>query len=68
VREALVHAAMSLLIRDQCWCTLKARGMAVAKRRGLRRAIIAVARTRSSYTGFGPTATTLNWSRETDAA
>lgn len=44
VREALVQAALTLLTRVQRWSVLKAWGMAVAKRRGLRRAIVAVAR------------------------
>src|SRR5579864_8349935 len=41
VREALVQAALT---RNRRWCTLKAWGMAVAKRPGLHRAIVAVAR------------------------
>src|ERR1700733_15990234 len=44
VRKALVQAALTLLTRVQRWSALKAWGMAVAKRRGLRRAVIAVAR------------------------
>jgi hypothetical protein len=36
--------ARRLLTRDQRWSTLKAWGVAVAKRRGLHRAIVAVAR------------------------
>lgn len=44
VREALVQAALTLLTRDRRWCALKAWGLAVAKRRGLHRAIVAVAR------------------------
>ena len=44
VREALVQAARSLLTRDQRWSALKSWGVAVAKRRGLHRAIVAVAR------------------------
>lgn len=44
VRGALVQAALTLLTRDHRWCALKAWGMAVAKRRGLHRAIVAVAR------------------------
>jgi transposase len=43
-REALFVAAHSLLTRVSRWSTLKAWGMAVAKRRGLRRATVAVAR------------------------
>jgi transposase len=44
VREALVQAALTLLTRNQRWCVLKAWGVAVAKRHGLHRAIVAVAR------------------------
>jgi transposase len=43
-REALFVAAHSLLTRVTRWSTLKAWGMAIAKRRGLRRATVAVAR------------------------
>jgi transposase len=43
-REALFLAAHALLTRVTRWSTLKAWGMAVAKRRGLRRATVAVAR------------------------
>lgn len=44
VREALFQAAHTLLTRTTRWSALKAWGMQVAKRRGLRRATIAVAR------------------------
>ena len=44
VREALVQAALTLLTRAQRWSALSAWGMAVAKRRGLHRAIVAVTR------------------------
>jgi transposase len=44
LRSTLYQAALALLTRTSSWSTLKAWGMAVAKRRGLRRAIIAVAR------------------------
>jgi transposase len=43
-REALFLAAHTLLTRVTRWSVLKAWGMALAKRRGLRRATIAVAR------------------------
>jgi transposase len=43
-REALFLAAHSLLTRVSRWSALKAWGMAIAKRRGLRRATVAVAR------------------------
>ncbi len=43
-REALFVAAHSLLTRVTRWSTLKAWGMAIAKRRGLHRATVAVAR------------------------
>ena len=43
-REALFLAAHALLTRVAQWSALKAWGMAIAKRRGLRRATVAVAR------------------------
>jgi transposase len=44
LRTTLYQAALSLLTRTQRWSTLKAWGMAIVKRRGLRRAVVAVAR------------------------
>jgi transposase len=44
VRQALYQASLCILTRTQKWSALKAWGMAVAKRRGLRRAIVAVSR------------------------
>jgi len=44
VREALFQAAHTLLTRVQRWSALKAWGMRLAKRRGLRRATVALAR------------------------
>lgn len=44
VRSALYAAAHSLLKRNVAWSTLKAWGMRLAKTRGYRRAVIAVAR------------------------
>jgi transposase len=44
VRQALYQAAHTLLTRVQRWSALKAWGMQIAKRRGLRRATVAVAR------------------------
>jgi transposase len=44
VRQALYQASLCILTRTQRWSALKAWGMAVAKRRGLKRAIVAVAR------------------------
>lgn len=44
LRATLYQAALALLTRTQRWSTLKAWGIAVAQRRGLRRAIVAVAR------------------------
>lgn len=43
-REALYQAAHTLLTRIKRWSPLKAWGLAVAKRRGLKRATVAVAR------------------------
>ena len=44
VREALFQAAHTLLTRTKTWSALRAWGLQVVKRRGLRRATIAVAR------------------------
>jgi transposase len=43
-RTALYEAAHSLLVRSRKWSSLRAWGMAVAKRRGMARARVAVAR------------------------
>jgi hypothetical protein len=63
VREVLVQAALTLLTRVHQWSALKAWGMAVAKRRGLRRAIVAVARKLAiiMHRMWADT-TTFNWS------
>ena len=44
VRMALYTAAHALMTRSDAWSTLKARGVRLAKVRGHRRAVIAVAR------------------------
>ena len=44
VRTALFEAAQAVMIRLTRWCALKAWGMKIARKRGLRRAIVAVAR------------------------
>lgn len=44
LRATLYQAALALLTRTQRWSTLKAWGIAIARRRGLRRAVVAVAR------------------------
>jgi transposase len=43
-RQALFHAALSLMTRAQRWSPLRAWGLVLAKRRGLKRATVAVAR------------------------
>jgi transposase len=69
VRKALSQAALSLLTRVERWSALKAWGMAVAKRRGLRRAVIAVARKLAIVMHrIWVDGTTFNWSREAVAA
>jgi transposase len=69
VREALVQAALTLLTRVQRWSVLKAWGMAIAKRRGLRRAIVAVARKLAIVMHrIWVDGTTFIWSRETAAS
>jgi hypothetical protein len=53
------EAAHSLLIRSTKWSALRAWGMNVAKRRGMARARVAVARKLAvilHYTVYGPTA------------
>jgi len=44
VRTALYEAAHSLLVRSRKWSSLRAWGMSIAKRRGMARARVAVAR------------------------
>ncbi len=44
LRSTLYQASLALLTRSQRWSTLRAWGMAVAKRRGMRRAVVAVSR------------------------
>jgi transposase len=44
MRSVLYQAALALLTRSQRWSALRAWGMAVAKRRGLKRAVVAVSR------------------------
>lgn len=44
LRTILYQAALALLTRTKRWSALKAWGVRVAKRRGLRRAVVAVAR------------------------
>ncbi|MHB1110157.1 MAG: IS110 family transposase, partial [Devosia sp.] len=43
-RTALYEAAHSLLVRSKKWSSLRAWGMNIAKRRGMARARVAVAR------------------------
>jgi transposase len=44
VRQALYSAAHAMLTRSYAWSSLKAWGLRLAKTRGLKRAVIAVAR------------------------
>lgn len=44
MRTALFEGAQALLVCTKKWCSLKAWGMAIARRRGMKRAIVAVAR------------------------
>jgi transposase len=44
MRTALFEGAQALLVCTKKWSGLKAWGMAIARRRGLKRAIVAVAR------------------------
>lgn len=69
VRGALVQAALTLLTRDHRWCALKAWGMAVAKRRGLHRAIVAIAHKLAVILhGIWIDGTIFTWSRDAIAA
>lgn len=68
VRGALVQAALTLLTRERRWSVLKAWGMAVAKRRGLHRAIVAVARKLAIILHrIWVDGTTFTWSRDAAA-
>ena len=65
VREVLVQAALTLLTRVHRWSALKAWGVAIAKRRGLRRAIVAVARKLAIIMHrMWANAAPFNWARE----
>ena len=44
MRTALFEDAQALLVCTKKWSSLKAWGMAIARRRGMKRAIVAVAR------------------------
>jgi transposase len=44
LRTALYEAAQVLMVRTRKWCSLKAWGMQIARRRGMQKAIVAVAR------------------------
>jgi transposase len=44
MRTMLYEAAQSMLVRSSRWSWLKARAMQIAKRRGMKRAIVALAR------------------------
>jgi transposase len=65
MRAALYQAALALLTRTTRWSTLRAWGMAVAKRRGLRCAVVAVARKLSVVLHrIWADGTEFRWSRE----
>ena len=44
VRTVLYEAASAMLVRSQQWCSVKAWGLKIAKKRGHKRAVVAVAR------------------------
>jgi transposase len=44
VRTVLYEAASAMLVRSRQWCSVKAWGLKIAKKRGHKRAVIAVAR------------------------
>ena len=69
LRATLYQAALALLTRTQRWSVLKAWGVAVAKRRGLRRAVVAVARKLAIVMHrIWADGTEFRWSREELAA
>lgn len=69
MRTTLYQALLALLTREKRWSTLKAWSMAVAKRRGLRRAIVAVARKRAIFMHrIWAESTDFGWTREEPAA
>jgi transposase len=69
VRKALVQAALSLLTRERRWSAFKAWGVSVAKRRGLQRAIVAVARKLAIILHrIWVDGTTFTWSKATSPA
>jgi transposase len=66
VRSALYEAALSLLIKVQRPSAMKAWGLAVAKRRGLKRAVVAVARKLAvALHRMWVDGTEFRWSKET---
>lgn len=44
MRTALFEGAQALLTCTKKWCSLKAWGMSIARRRGMKRGIVALAR------------------------
>ena len=62
MRTALYEAAQVLLTRTQKWSWLKAWGMQLARRRGGKKAIVALARRLAVILG-----TQFRWSKEADA-
>ncbi len=67
-RTALYEAAHSLLMRCQKWSALRAWGMKVAKRRGMARARVAVARKLAVILhGMWRDGTEFRWGKEQQA-
>jgi transposase len=65
LRSTLYQAALVLLTGTHRWSAMKARGVAVAKRRGLLRAVIAVARKLAvAMHRIWADGTNFRWSRE----
>ena len=68
-RQALYEAANVLLTRTSRWSALKARGVSVARRAGMRRAEVAVARKLAVVLHrMWRDGTEFRWGRETAAA
>ena len=69
VRTSLYTAASAMLVRCRKWSTLRAWGMSIAKRRGHRRAVVAVARKLATLLhAMWRDGTEFHWKREDDRA
>ena len=67
MRTMLYEAAQSMLLRSTKWSWLKAWAMQIARRRGMKKAIVALAR-RLAVIMHRIDGTDFRWTRETAAA